>query len=70
MQNLVRGLSSLPKEILSEVASLLSQNDTQDITTSRIQGPYTLAQIFYTFSRANFYSPELQSHPYVSEDES
>ena len=29
----------LPSEILSEVASLLSQNDTQDMTTNKIQGP-------------------------------
>ena len=30
-----------PNDILSEVASLLSQNDTHDMTTNRMHGPYT-----------------------------
>lgn len=30
-----------PKEILSEVASLLSQKLTHEMTTSKMQGPYT-----------------------------
>lgn len=40
----------LPKEILSDVASLFSQNDTQDMTTKRIHGPYTSQIIRYIFS--------------------
>ena len=31
----------LPKEILSDVASLFNQNETHEITTSRTHGPYT-----------------------------
>ena len=31
-----------PRVILSAVASRLIQNDTQDITTSKLQGAYTL----------------------------
>ena len=30
---------TLPKDILSGVASLLSQNETQEMTTSSTQGP-------------------------------
>ena len=33
--------SDSPRDILSEVASLLSQKETQDMTTRRMQGPYT-----------------------------
>ena len=31
----------LPNEILSDVASLFNQNETQEMTTRRTQGPYT-----------------------------
>ena len=37
---LIRGLP-LPRDILSLVASLFSQKETQEITTRRIHGPYT-----------------------------
>lgn len=37
---------SLPKETLSAVASLLSQKETHDKTTSRTQGPYTCIKKF------------------------
>ena len=45
----------LPKNILSEVASLFSQNDTHDMTTNRMQGPYTCIYIHIYNTYSNSY---------------
>ena len=43
-------LQNIPRDILSDVASLFNQKDTQDITTRRIQGPYTYKKKIYFLS--------------------
>ena len=45
----------MPREILSEVASLFNQNETQEITTSSMQGPYTCQKDYFSQNVLNKY---------------